>query len=109
MAIANKVDTVYIQGLIYATYYHNQTSRRMLTDPKYETLGSRLQAAQKIIKKLNAAGIKVVYQMGDEEYNLYLDLFKIYVEEKQDHHFSKSDEEFQLLPDKYLFNINPEK
>ena len=82
MAIANKVDTVYIQGLIYATYYHNQTSRRMLTDPKYETLGSRLQAAQKIIKKLNAAGIKVVYQMGDEEYNLYLDLFKIYVREQ---------------------------
>ena len=82
MAIANKVDTVYIQGLIYATYYHNQTSRRMLTDPKYETLESRLQAAQKIIKKLNAAGIKVVYQMGDEEYNLYQDLFKIYTREQ---------------------------
>ena len=34
---------------------------------------------------------------------------KVYVEDKQDHHFSKSEEEFQLLPDKYLFNINPEK
>ena len=82
MAIANKVDTVYIQGLIYSTYYHNQTSRRLLTDPTYETLESRLQAAQKIIKKLNKAGIKVVYQMGDEEYNLYQDLFKIYTREQ---------------------------
>ncbi len=82
LAIANKVDTVYIQGLIYSTYYHNQTSRRMLTDPTYETLSSRLQAAQKVIKKLNEAGIKVVYQMGDEEYHLYEDLFKIYVKEQ---------------------------
>lgn len=82
MAIANKADTVYIQGLIYSTYYHNQTSRRLLTDPTYETLDSRLQAAQKVIKKLNKAGIKVVYQMGDEEYNLYQDLFRIYVREQ---------------------------
>ena len=82
MAIANKADTVYIQGLIYSTYYHNQTSRRLLTDPTYETLGSRLHAAQKVIKKLNKAGIKVVYQMGDEEHNLYQDLFRIYVREQ---------------------------
>ena len=82
MAIANHVDTVYIQGLIYSTYYHFQTSRRLLTDPTYETLDSRLQAAQKVIKKLNKAGIKVVYQMGDEEYNLYQDLFKIYTREQ---------------------------
>lgn len=82
MAIANKVDTVYIQGLIYSTYYHNQTSRRMLSDPTYETLSSRLKAAHKIIERLNNAGIKVVYQMGDEEYHLYEDLFKIYVREQ---------------------------
>ena len=82
MAIANHVDTIYIQGLIYSTYYHNQTSRRLLSDPTYETLDSRLQAAQKVIKKLNKAGIKVVYQMGDEEYNLYQDLFRIYVREQ---------------------------
>ena len=82
MAIANHVDTIYIQGLIYSTYYHNQTSRRLLTDPTYETLDSRLEAAQKVIKKLNNAGIKVVYQMGDEEYNLYQDLFRIYVREQ---------------------------
>lgn len=82
MAIANKVDTVYIQGLIYSTYYHNQTSRRMLSDPTYESLASRLQAAHKIIEQLNAAGIKVVYQMGDEEYHLYEDLFKVYVREQ---------------------------
>ena len=82
MAIQNKVDTVYIQGLIYSTYYHNQTSRRLLSDPTYETLGSRLHAAQKVIKKLNKAGIKVVYQMGDEEHNLYQDLFRIYVREQ---------------------------
>ena len=82
MAIQNNVDTVYIQGLLYSTYYHFQTSRRLLTDPTYETLDSRLQAAQKVIKKLNKAGIKVVYQMGDEEYNLYQDLFKIYTREQ---------------------------
>lgn len=28
---------------------------------------------------------------------------KVYIEEGQDHHFSKSDEEFQSIPDKYLF------
>ena len=82
MAINDKVDTVYIQGLIYGTYYHYQTSRRLLNDPDYETLDSRLKAAHKIIKRLNDAGIKVVYQMGDEEKNLYQDMFKIYVREQ---------------------------
>ena len=82
MAIADKVDTVYIQGLIYSTYYHNQTNRRMLSDPKYETLDQRLKAAKKIVKKLNDAGIKVVYQMGDEEYHLQEDMFKIYTKEQ---------------------------
>lgn len=28
---------------------------------------------------------------------------KVYIEEEQDHHFSKSEEEFQSIPDKYLF------
>ena len=82
MAIANKVDTVYIQGLIYSTYYHNQTSRRLLTDPTYETISSRLQAARKVVDKLNEAGIKVIYQMGDEEYQLYQDIFTIYIREQ---------------------------
>ena len=82
MAIADKVDTVYIQGLLYSTYYHNQTDRRMLIDPKYETLDQRLKAAKKIVKKLNDNGIKVVYQMGDEEYHLYQDMFKIYTREQ---------------------------
>lgn len=82
IAIANGVDTVYVQGLIYSTYYHHQTSRRLLNDPTYETLSSRLQAAHKVIERLNNAGIKVVYQMGDEEYHLYQDLFKIYVREQ---------------------------
>ena len=82
MAIADKVDTVYIQGLIYSTYYHNQTDRRMLIDPKYETLDQRLKAAKKLVKKLNNNGIKVVYQMGDEEYHLYEDMFSIYTKEQ---------------------------
>lgn len=82
MAIADKVDTVYIQGLIYSTYYHNQTDRRMLIEPKYETLDQRLKAAKKVVKKLNDNGIKVVYQMGDEEYHLYEDMFKIYTREQ---------------------------
>ena len=82
MAIADKVDTVYIQGLLYSTYYHNQTNRRMLIDPKYETLDQRLKAAKKVVKKLNDNGIKVVYQMGDEEYHLYEDMFRIYTKEQ---------------------------
>ncbi|MGE5455737.1 MAG: hypothetical protein ACM3O4_01340 [Ignavibacteriales bacterium] len=82
MAIADGVDTIYIQGLFYSTYYHNQTSRRMLIDPEYETLDSRLKAAKKIIQKLNKASIKVVYQMGDEEKHLYEDMFKIYTREQ---------------------------
>lgn len=81
MAIANKVDTVYIQGLIYSTYYHSDTARRMLTDPTYETISDRLQAAKKVIEKLNKHGIKVIYQMGDEENQLYHDIFSIYTKE----------------------------
>ena len=31
------------------------------------------------------------------------------IEEGQDHHFSKSEEDFQKIPEKYLFEMNPEK
>lgn len=82
MAIENKVDTVYIRGLFYSTYYHNQTSRRLLIDPNYPTLDSRLKAARSLIKRLNDSGIKVVYQMSDEEENLYQDMFRIYTREQ---------------------------
>ena len=34
---------------------------------------------------------------------------KVFIEESQDHHFSKSEEDFQQIPEKYLFQINPEK
>lgn len=37
------------------------------------------------------------------------DKIKVFIEEGQDHHFSKSEEEFQKIPDKYLFEMNPEK
>ena len=82
MAIADHVDTLYLRGLIYSTYYHNQTKRRMLIDPKYQTLDQRLKAAKSLIKRLNDNGIKVVYQMGDEEYHLYEDMFRIYTKEQ---------------------------
>lgn len=36
------------------------------------------------------------------------DKIKVFIEEGQDHHFSKSEEEFQRIPDKYLFETNPE-
>ena len=36
------------------------------------------------------------------------DKIKVFIEEGQDHHFSKSEEEFQKIPDKYLFETNPE-
>ena len=34
---------------------------------------------------------------------------KVFIEEGQDHHFSKSEEDFQKIPEKYLFEMNPEK
>ena len=34
---------------------------------------------------------------------------KVFIEEGQDHHFSKSEEDFQRIPEKYLFEMNPEK
>lgn len=37
------------------------------------------------------------------------DKIKVFIEEGQDHHFSKSEEDFQQIPEKYLFQINPEK
>lgn len=37
------------------------------------------------------------------------DKIKVFIEEGQDHHFSKSEEKFQKIPEKYLFEINPEK
>ena len=37
------------------------------------------------------------------------DKINVFVEEGQDHHFSKSKEDFQQIPEKYLFQINPEK
>lgn len=37
------------------------------------------------------------------------DKIKVFIEEGQDHHFSKSEEDFQKIPEKYLFEINPEK
>lgn len=41
--------------------------------------------------------------------NIENDKIKVFIEEGQDHHFSKSEEEFQQIPEKYLFEINPEK
>lgn len=37
------------------------------------------------------------------------DKIKVFIEGGQDHHFSKSEEDFQKMPDKYLFEMNPEK
>ena len=37
------------------------------------------------------------------------DKIKVFIEDGQDHHFSKSEEDFQKIPEKYLFEMNPEK
>ena len=37
------------------------------------------------------------------------DKIKVFIEEGKDHHFSKSEEDFQKIPEKYLFEMNPEK
>lgn len=41
--------------------------------------------------------------------NIENDKIKVFIEEGQDHHFSKSEEDFQKIPEKYLFEMNPEK
>lgn len=38
--------------------------------------------------------------------NMENDKIKVYVEKGQDHHFSKSEESFQEIPEKYLFEID---
>ncbi len=85
----DKVDTILIQSLIYSEHKRNQTKRRNLTDPKYPTLGSRLKAAKALVDDLNASGIKVVYQLGDEDFNLRDELFYTYFykELKQKYNF----------------------
>lgn len=63
----------------------------------------------------NGESINFIYGEHDQS-TPYLELLKsiendkikIFVEEGQDHHFSKSEEEFQKIPDKYLFETNPE-
>lgn len=41
--------------------------------------------------------------------NIESNKIKVFVEERQDHHFSMNEEEFLKIPEKYLFEINPEK
>ena len=38
--------------------------------------------------------------------NMENDKIKVFVEKRQDHHFSKSEESFQEIPEKYLFEID---
>ena len=38
--------------------------------------------------------------------NMEIDKIKVFVEKGQDHHFSKSEESFQEIPEKYLFEID---
>ena len=38
--------------------------------------------------------------------NMETDKIKVFVEKGQDHHFSKSEESFQEIPEKYLFEID---
>ena len=38
--------------------------------------------------------------------NMENDKIKVFVEKGQDHHFSKSEEDFQQIPEKYLFEID---
>lgn len=61
---------------------------------------------------LNFKGESMYFIYGDHDQSIgYTDLLKgiendrikLFIENGQDHHFSKSDEEFQKIPDKYLF------
>lgn len=77
-AKADKVHTMFIQSLIYSEHKRYQTKRRNLTDPKYPTLDSRLKAAKALVEDLNASGMNVIYQIGDEDINLRDELFYTY-------------------------------
>lgn len=61
---------------------------------------------------LNFKGESIYFIYGEHDQSIgYADLLrgiendkiKLFIENGQDHHFSKSEEEFQKIPDKYLF------
>lgn len=67
---------------------------------------------------LSFKGESINFIYGEYDQSIgYIELLKsiendkimVFVEEGQDHHFSKSEEDFQQIPEKYLFQINPEK
>ena len=67
---------------------------------------------------LSFKGESINFIYGEHDQSIgYIELLKsiendkitVFVEEGQDHHFSKSEEDFQQIPEKYLFQINPEK
>ncbi len=78
MAKVDKVDVAFLQSLIYSEHKRYQTKRRNLTDTNFPDLDSRLKAGKQLIEDLNVSGIKVVYQMGDEDENLREELFYTY-------------------------------
>ena len=94
MAIAMGAHTLTITGMIYATYFRDRTSCRLITDPTYETLEERLQAAKAKVEELNRAGVRVEYKMGEEEYQLYKDIHRMYLREqgiKKDNFLDRDD------------------
>ena len=61
----------------------------------------------------NGAMISFIYGEYDQSIgyidllkNMENDKIKVFVEKGQDHHFSKSEESFQEIPEKYLFEID---
>ena len=94
MAIAMGAHTITITGMIYATYFHDKTSCRLITDPTYESLEERLRKAKSKVEELNKAGVHVEYKMGEEEYQLYKDIHRMYLREqgiKKDNFLDRDD------------------
>ena len=67
---------------------------------------------------LSFKGESINFIYGEHDQSIgYIELLKsiendkinVFIEQGQDHHFSKSEEDFQQIPEKYLFQINPEK
>lgn len=77
-AKVNKVNTVLMQSLIFSEHKRFKTKERNVSDKKFPTLDSRLKEAKKIVDDLNNSGSRVIYALGDEDYNLREELFYTY-------------------------------
>ena len=99
-------------GAWYGTKYPKITRMVLVNGPLMYNLHKTKEGAL----SFKGEFIKFIYGEYDQS-TPYIELLKriendkikVFIEEGQDHHLSKSEEDFQMIPEKYLFEINPEE